>query len=102
MRPECTGRKAELCLAEYNFSEAYDIASCERAPFSNPSQPDGCKRRNTHPGVVGFGVCYPQGVVVPELGALFVIASVNPEDIWVLKIPLASLMLHLSVAGLEL
>ena len=94
MRPECTGRKAELCLAEYNFSEAYDIG--------NPSQPDGCKRRNTHLGVVGFGVCYPQGVVVPELGALFVIASVNPEDIWVLKIPLASLMLHLSVAGLEL
>ena len=100
MRPECTGRKAELCLAEYNFSEAYDIASCERTTFSNPSQPDG-GGTHIHPGV-GFGVCYPQGVVVPELGALFVIASVNPEDIWVLKIPLASLMLHLSVAGLEL
>jgi hypothetical protein len=74
----------------YNFSHAYDIAACDRAPFSNPSQPNGCKRRNIHPGV-GFGVCYPQGVVVPELGALFVIASVNPEDIWVLNIPLASI-----------
>ena len=78
----------------FNFTTAYDIASCSRAPFSDPrpptSQPDGCKRRNTHPGV-GFGVCYPQGVVVKELGALFVIVSNNPEDIWVLKVPLASL-----------
>ena len=39
----------------YNFSHAYDIAACDRAPFSNPSQPNGCKRRNTDPGV-GFGV----------------------------------------------
>ena len=75
----------------YNFSQAYDIASCHRAPFSNPAQPDGCKRRNINPGV-GYGVCYPQGVVVPELGTLFVVASVNPEDIWVLKIPLTSLV----------
>ncbi len=75
----------------YNFSRAYDIASCHRAPFSNPAQRDGCTRRNTNPGV-GYGVCYPQGVVVPQLGALFVVASVNPEDIWVLKVPLASLV----------
>ena len=74
----------------YNFSQAFDIASCSRAPFSNPAQPDGCKRRNTNPGA-GYGVCYPQGVVVTELGVLFVAASVNPEDIWVIKVPLASL-----------
>jgi hypothetical protein len=75
----------------YNFSQAFDIASCNRAPFSNPAQPDGCKRRNTNPGD-GYGVCYPQGVVVRELGILFVAVSVNPEDIWVLKVPLANLV----------
>ena len=86
----------------YNFSTAYDVASCSRAPFSDPrpptSQPDGCKRRNTNPGV-GFGVCYPQGVVVEELASLFVIVSNNPEDIWVLKIPLASLSAAEAAAG---
>ena len=47
-------------------------------------------RASIFPGV-GFGVCYPQGVVVVELASLFVIVSNNPEDIWVLRIPLASL-----------
>ena len=75
----------------YHFTRAFDVAACSRAPFSSAAQPDGCRRRNP-PLDGGSGPQYPQGVVVPELGnSLFVTVSNNPEDIWVLKIPLAAL-----------
>jgi hypothetical protein len=77
----------------FNFSHAFDLASCNRAPFSDPrpptSQPDGCTRRNPSSG--HSAVAYPQAVVVAELGAMFVTVSNSVEDIWVLKVPLASL-----------
>lgn len=77
----------------FNFSRAFDVASCHRAPFSDPdpptSQPDGCKRRNTASG--HGAVAYPQAVIVVELGAMFITVSNSVEDIWVLRVPLASL-----------
>jgi hypothetical protein len=77
----------------FNFSHAFDLASCNRAPFCDPrpptSQPDVCTRRNPSSG--HSAVAYPQAVVVAELGAMFVTVSNSVEDIWVLKVPLASL-----------
>jgi hypothetical protein len=70
----------------YHFDVALDVAACTRAPFSSATQPDGCRRRN--PGV-GSGPQYPQAVVVGR--SLFVAVSNNPEDIWVLKVPLGAL-----------
>jgi hypothetical protein len=37
------------------------------------------------------GPSYPQGVVVPSLGALFVVATNNKENVWVGRLPLQSL-----------
>ena len=77
----------------FDFSQAFDVASCHRAPFSDPrpptSQPDGCTRRNTDSG--HSAVAYPQAVVVAELGVMFVTVSNSVEDIWMLRLPLASL-----------
>ena len=73
----------------YSFDKAYVALSCRLRPVTRPGgQANGCKRRN--PGGDGSpGPQYPQGLV--HGGSLYVIMSVNKEDIWVEQIPLSSL-----------
>ena len=73
----------------YTFDKAYVALSCRLRPVTRPGgQANGCKRRN--PGGDGSpGPQYPQGLV--HGGSLYVIMSVNKEDIWVEQIPLSSL-----------
>jgi hypothetical protein len=36
------------------------------------------------------GPSYPQGIVVPALKAMFVVATNNKENVWIAKVPLDS------------
>jgi hypothetical protein len=66
----------------YSFDKAYVALSCHLPPVNS------CKRRN--PGGDGApGPQYPQGLVHRD--SLYVIMSMNKEDIWVEQIPLSSL-----------
>ena len=71
----------------YAFSKAYVAMSCLLPPVSSHEHPEGCKRRN--PGGGSPGPQYSQGLVNGE--SLYVIMSMNKEDIWVEQIPLSSL-----------
>lgn len=65
----------------YAFDKAFVAVSCHLEPVSS------CKRRN--PGGGSPGPQYPQGLVHGD--HIYVIMSMNKEDIWVTEIPLASL-----------
>ena len=73
----------------YSFDTAYVALSCHLPPVNRTGQAtDGCKRH--HPGGDGSpGPQYPQGLVHGD--SLYVIMSMNKEDIWVEQIPLSSL-----------
>jgi hypothetical protein len=73
----------------YSFDKAYVALSCHLPPVNKPGHAKGgCKRRN--PGGDGSpGPQYPQGLVHGD--NLYVIMSMNKEDIWVEQIPLSSL-----------
>eukprot|EP01052_Picozoa_sp_SAG31_P008738 SAG31_NODE_446_length_15587_cov_29.651989_1_plen_649_part_00 len=71
----------------YAFEKAYVAMSCLLPPVSSHEHPEGCKRRN--PGGGSPGPQYSQGLVNGE--SLYVIMSMNKEDIWVEQIPLSSL-----------
>eukprot|EP01052_Picozoa_sp_SAG31_P033376 SAG31_NODE_3761_length_3906_cov_4.295246_2_plen_463_part_00 len=83
----------------FNFDQAFVAFSCRLPPLSSKNSvcPNassmslcphlGCKRRN--PGGGSQGPQYPQGLV--HDGDLYIIMSMNKEDIWVVRIPIKSL-----------
>jgi hypothetical protein len=76
------------------FDSNAAIGSCEQSEiFANPpEQPWGCLYRYQG-GAKEGGIQYPQAALVTQPGVegLYVIASVNKEDIWVAKVPLSSI-----------
>lgn len=67
----------------YAFDEVYAVVSC--------TQLSGCVDRGGNGG--GPGVSYPQGVVVtepPAAAGLWIVASNNKEDVFVLHVPLGA------------
>jgi hypothetical protein len=71
------------------------IGTCENSTVfaSPPEQPWGCLYRNAG-GAKEGGLQYPQGVAVlapAEAAGLWVIVSLNKEDIWVAHVPLDAL-----------
>ena len=78
----------------YAFTTTAAIGSCEEPIFASPpSQPWGCLYRNQG-GAKEGGLQYPQALVAttpPAAAGFFVIASLNKEDIWVARTPLADL-----------
>ena len=78
----------------YAFSTVAAIGSCEDAAvFASPAQPWGCQYRNPG-GAKEGGLQYPQAVIVAEPAAvqgLYVVVSLNKEDIWISRTPLSAL-----------
>ena len=75
----------------FTFTAA--IGSCEDAAvFASAQQPWGCLYRIAG-GAKEGGLQYPQAAVVthPSAPGLFVIVSLNKEDIWVARVPLEDL-----------
>eukprot|EP00008_Paramoeba_atlantica_P013319 CAMPEP_0201482680 /NCGR_PEP_ID=MMETSP0151_2-20130828/6942_1 /ASSEMBLY_ACC=CAM_ASM_000257 /TAXON_ID=200890 /ORGANISM="Paramoeba atlantica, Strain 621/1 / CCAP 1560/9" /LENGTH=361 /DNA_ID=CAMNT_0047865479 /DNA_START=346 /DNA_END=1428 /DNA_ORIENTATION=- len=67
-----------------NFVSSSVIVSCEWSIFRNlPRQPDGCQFRYTGSAKQG-GCQYPQSVVINS-SYLYVIFSLNKEDIWLTR-----------------
>ena len=72
----------------YSFDQAFVALSCRLPPVTSPGQKtSGCTARN-HVGGGSPGPQYPQGLV--HGADLYVIMSINKEDIWVQRIPLDS------------
>jgi len=65
------------------------IVSCEMDIFKSPQQPIGCLQRISG-GAKQGGCQYAQGLVV-NTDSMYVIFSLNKEDIWVAKIPLSEI-----------
>jgi hypothetical protein len=75
------------------FTSTAAIGSCEDAAvFAGPQQPWGCLYRIAG-GAKEGGLQYPQAAVVthPSAPGLFVIVSLNKEDIWIARTPLEDL-----------
>ena len=75
------------------FTRTAAIGSCEDAAvFASPNQPWGCLYRIAG-GAKEGGLQYPQAAVVTHASApgLYVIVSLNKEDIWVARTPLEDL-----------
>ena len=75
------------------FTSTAAIGSCEDAAvFASPQQPWGCLYRIAG-GAKEGGLQYPQAAVVTHASApgLFVIVSLNKEDIWIARTPLEDL-----------
>ena len=68
------------------------LTACEQAMYKSLKQPLGCVYR--HPGgSKQGGVQYPQGLALttPGLQGFWVIYSLNKEDIWLARVPFASI-----------
>ena len=78
----------------YAFTTVAAIGSCEdSAVFASPEQPWGCQYR-VQGGAKEGGLQYPQAAVVTapaSVAGLYVIVSLNKEDIWVSRTPLEDL-----------
>jgi hypothetical protein len=78
----------------YGFTTTAAIGSCEdSAVFASRAQPWGCQYREQG-GAKEGGLQYPQAVVVASPAAaagLYVVVSLNKEDIWVSWTPLSDL-----------
>lgn len=71
------------------FVETHVIVSCEMPIFSSPNQPIGCLQR--YQGRAKQGGCqYAQGLVVNGKN-MYVIFSLNKEDIWIATIPFSEI-----------
>ena len=68
----------------FSFDKSFVALSCRIPPVSSQG---GCKRRN--PGGGSPGPQYPQGLVQGDF--LYVIMSMNKEDVWVMRAPLSAL-----------
>lgn len=66
------------------------IGSCEQSVFTGPSQPWGCLYR--YPGgAKEGGLQYPQAIALTTSPMMYVVVSVNKEDIWVASFPTTTL-----------
>lgn len=76
----------------WDFTTTAAIGSCEDSVFAGPGQSWGCLYRNAG-GAKEGGLQYPQSAVVtaPAAAGLYVIVSLNKEDIWIARTPLADL-----------
>lgn len=76
----------------WNFNATVALTSCELPVYTAPDQPWGCMYR--YQGGSKQGGCeYPQGMSLTATGfeGYWAIYSLNKEDIWVLRVPFASL-----------
>lgn len=72
----------------WHFDATSVVASCEQDIFKSPTQPWGCVQRIAG-GAKEGGIQYAQALALtdPDRAGLWVIASLNKEDIWVFKVP---------------
>ncbi len=76
-----------------HFNSTGAVATCESAVFKHlPQQPYGCMYRHKG-GAKEGGLQYPQGMAVTAAGmeGFYAIFSLNKEDIWVARVPFASI-----------
>ena len=78
----------------YAFTTTAAIGSCEDRVFASPpAQPWGCLYREQG-GAKEGGLQYPQALIAtapPAAAGLYVVVSLNKEDIWVARTPLSDL-----------
>lgn len=73
----------------WQFNQTNVVAACNQTVFTSPQQPNGCVERYSG-GSKNPGMQYPQAVAVTAPSVpqgLYVIFSVNKEDIWVAYLP---------------
>jgi hypothetical protein len=76
----------------YTFNQTTTITSCSLPYFTASDQPSGCfPRYNTFD--VSFGTHTPDATMVTASGfeGLWVTFSLNTEDIWLIRVPVASI-----------
>ena len=92
LMPNPAGRDPLFVTVSYDgwsFNNTHVVAACNMTEFTSPEQPNACVMR--YPGLYkGPGPQYPQAVAVTAYGyeGLWVVFSMNKEDIWVARVPL--------------